>query len=121
MKIGAKVVAHGCYLVLQMAEVAVPRELFGRILDRIARLRPPDLAPMVTLDGRGAVGGTGRRDAAEVRPWGAQVESEKSPKPVAGVKRAASLAQEPDTLAFDATRAVSRLRDGDRPSSSGNV
>jgi hypothetical protein len=29
----------------QMAEVAVPRELFGRLLDRIARLRPPDLAP----------------------------------------------------------------------------
>jgi enoyl-CoA hydratase/carnithine racemase len=28
-----------------MAEVAVPRELFGRILDRIARLRPPDPAP----------------------------------------------------------------------------
>ena len=45
MKIGAKVVAHGRYLVFQMAEVAVPRELFGRILDRIGRLRPPDLAP----------------------------------------------------------------------------
>jgi len=30
---------------LQMAEVAVPRELFGRILGRIARLRPPDPAP----------------------------------------------------------------------------
>jgi len=29
----------------QMAEVAVPRELFGRILGRIARLRPPDPAP----------------------------------------------------------------------------
>ena len=28
---------------LQMAEAAVPRELFGRILDRIARLRPPDV------------------------------------------------------------------------------
>ena len=45
VKIGAKVVAHGRYLVFQMAEVAVPRELFGRILDRIGRLRPPDLAP----------------------------------------------------------------------------
>ncbi len=42
---GSKVVAHGRYLVFQMAEVAVPRELFGRLLDRIARLRPPDLAP----------------------------------------------------------------------------
>ena len=45
VKIGAKVVAHGRYLMFQMAEVAVPRELFGRILDRIARLRPPNLAP----------------------------------------------------------------------------
>ena len=44
VKIGAKVVAHGRYLVFQMAEVAVPRELFGDILTRIARLRPPDPA-----------------------------------------------------------------------------
>ncbi len=44
VKIAAKVVAHGRYLEFQMAEVAVPRELFGRILDRIARLRPPDMA-----------------------------------------------------------------------------
>jgi len=41
VKIGAKVIAHGRYLVFQMAEVAVPRELFGRLLNRIARLRPP--------------------------------------------------------------------------------
>ena len=40
IKIGAKVIAHGRYLVFQMAEVAVPRALFGRLLDRIARLRP---------------------------------------------------------------------------------
>src|SRR5262249_16206968 len=33
-KIGAKVVAHGRYLIFQMAEVAVPRELFRGILDR---------------------------------------------------------------------------------------
>ncbi len=45
VKIGAKVIAHGRYAIFQMAEVAVPRELFGRILERIARLRPPDLAP----------------------------------------------------------------------------
>jgi hypothetical protein len=37
--------AHGRYAIFQMAEVAVPRELFGGILDRIARLRPRDLAP----------------------------------------------------------------------------
>ena len=45
VKIGAKVVAHGRYLVFQMAEVAMPRELFRGILERIARLRPPDPAP----------------------------------------------------------------------------
>jgi hypothetical protein len=44
VKIGAKVVGHGRYAIFQMAEVAVPRELFGRLLDRIARLRPPDPA-----------------------------------------------------------------------------
>jgi hypothetical protein len=45
VKIGAQVISHGRYLVFQMAEVAVPRELFRGILDRIARLRPPDPAP----------------------------------------------------------------------------
>jgi hypothetical protein len=39
VKIGAKVIALGRYAIFQMAEAAVPRELFGRILDRIARLR----------------------------------------------------------------------------------
>ena len=32
MKIGAKVIAHGRYLVFQMAEVAVPRKRFRGIL-----------------------------------------------------------------------------------------
>jgi len=40
VKIGAKVVAHAKYLTFQLAEVAVPRKLFTRILKRIARLRP---------------------------------------------------------------------------------
>jgi Transposase DDE domain group 1 len=44
VKIGAKVVAHGRYIVFQMAEVAVPQELFRRILDRIDQLRAPTLA-----------------------------------------------------------------------------
>ena len=44
VKIGAKVVAHGRFLVFQMAEVAVPQELFRRLLDRIAGLRPPAVA-----------------------------------------------------------------------------
>ena len=45
VKIGAKIVSHGRYAIFQMAEVAVPRELFRAILDRIALLRPPDVVP----------------------------------------------------------------------------
>jgi hypothetical protein len=44
VKIGAKVIAHGRYAIFQMAEVAVRRELFGCLLHRIRRLRPPDPA-----------------------------------------------------------------------------
>jgi Transposase DDE domain group 1 len=40
IKIGAKVVTHAKYVVFQLAEVAVPRQLFARILRRIARLCP---------------------------------------------------------------------------------
>ncbi len=40
IKIGAKVVRHGRYVIFQMAEVAVPRELFGEILRLIDGLRP---------------------------------------------------------------------------------
>lgn len=39
VKIGAKVIAHARYTVFQMAEVAVPRDLFRRILDMIHDLR----------------------------------------------------------------------------------
>jgi hypothetical protein len=39
LKVGAKGVAHAMYLTFQLAEVAVPRKLFVRILERIARLR----------------------------------------------------------------------------------
>src|SRR3954468_9584915 len=38
VKIGAKVVTHAKYVIFQLAEVAVPRKLFGAILERIARL-----------------------------------------------------------------------------------
>jgi len=41
IKIGAKVVSHGRYVAFQMAEVAVPRNLFADILRLIAELRPP--------------------------------------------------------------------------------
>jgi len=39
IKIGAKVVRHTRKIVFQMAEVAVPRELFQTILERIGRLK----------------------------------------------------------------------------------
>ncbi|HEX4053212.1 MAG TPA: IS1380 family transposase [Tepidisphaeraceae bacterium] len=41
IKIGAKVVHHARSVVFQMAEVAVPREVFRLILARIRRLGPP--------------------------------------------------------------------------------
>jgi hypothetical protein len=41
IKIGAKVVSHGRYVMFQMAEVAVPRQMFHDILLLIARLRAP--------------------------------------------------------------------------------
>jgi hypothetical protein len=48
IKIGAKMVTHGRYVGFQMAEVAIPRNLFGDILRLIAELRPPpDPAPAV--------------------------------------------------------------------------
>ena len=39
IKIGAKVVRHSRYVVFQMAEVVVPKALFGQILELIGRLR----------------------------------------------------------------------------------
>ena len=40
VKIRARIVRHGRYVVFQLAEVAVPRGLFDNILQRINRLRP---------------------------------------------------------------------------------
>ena len=40
IKIGAKVVRHGRYMTFQLAEVAISRGLFARILGLIERLRP---------------------------------------------------------------------------------
>jgi hypothetical protein len=46
IKIGAKIVSHGRYVVFQMAEVAIPRQMFQEILRLIAELRPrPPTAP----------------------------------------------------------------------------
>jgi Transposase DDE domain group 1 len=44
IKIGAKVVSHGRYVAFQMAEVAIPRNLFADILRLIAELPPPPAA-----------------------------------------------------------------------------
>jgi Transposase DDE domain group 1 len=44
VKVGARIVRHGRYLVFQLAEVAVPRALFAAILRRIDRLRGPPVA-----------------------------------------------------------------------------
>lgn len=44
VKIGAKVVRHSASVIFQLAEVAVPRELFKEILRLIARLRAPPAA-----------------------------------------------------------------------------
>jgi hypothetical protein len=41
IKIGAKVVSHGRYVVFQMAEVAIPRNFFADVPRLIAELRPP--------------------------------------------------------------------------------
>jgi len=41
IKIGAKVVSDGRYVMFQMAEVAVPRQMFHDILRLIAQLRAP--------------------------------------------------------------------------------
>ena len=46
IKIGAKVVSHGRYVAFQMAEVAIPRNLFADILRLIAELRPPPVTPI---------------------------------------------------------------------------
>src|ERR1700740_2458073 len=41
IKIGAKIVSHGRYVAFQIAEVAIPRNLFAEILQLIAELRLP--------------------------------------------------------------------------------
>jgi hypothetical protein len=47
IKIGAKVVSHGRYVVFQTAEVAIPRNLFADILRMVAELRPPPVMSTV--------------------------------------------------------------------------
>ena len=56
IKIAAKVVAHSGNVIFQMAEVAVPRDLFSAILERIQRFGVPP--PLVR-----------RRCRADVQAW----------------------------------------------------
>jgi len=41
IKIGVKVVSHGRYVAFQLAEVAIPRQVFADVTRLIAELRPP--------------------------------------------------------------------------------
>ena len=62
VKIGAKVVSHGRYVTFQLAEVAVPRDLFRQILRLIDDLRP---RPRPGVDrGNRRQGENDRRDAS---------------------------------------------------------
>jgi hypothetical protein len=45
IKIGAKVVRHSRYVTFQLAEVAISRTLFAKILQPIGQLRPAPLPP----------------------------------------------------------------------------
>ena len=45
VKIGAKVVSHAHYVIFQMAEVAVHKQIFQAILERIGLLRIPEMVP----------------------------------------------------------------------------
>jgi Transposase DDE domain group 1 len=62
VKIGAKEVTHARYVVFQLAEVAVPRQLFAQLLERIARLCPARCRVEV-----GRAGPAGRRSSPCVR------------------------------------------------------
>ena len=63
VKIGAKVVRHGRYVTFQLAEVAVPRSLFRKILSMIGDLRRrPVPAWAETIDGTVKMTGEARSD-----------------------------------------------------------
>lgn len=51
IKTGARLVKHARYAVFQLAEAALPRAMFGSVLELINRLR----GPAATMASRGAV------------------------------------------------------------------
>jgi hypothetical protein len=62
IKIGAKVVSHGRYVAFQMAEVAIPRQIFREILRLIAELRPQPPTPHAGAGVHGLALTTDRRE-----------------------------------------------------------
>jgi hypothetical protein len=58
IKIGAKVVSHGCYVTFQIAEVAVSRQMFHEIPLLIIRLR---VLPASTCRAQGSSAGRRQR------------------------------------------------------------
>ena len=78
---------------------------------------------MLTLEGcnGGQPGVEVRPECVFAVPQSSRIALGDLPDRVAGAKTVLSLAQRPRTLAFEATRAVSRLRDEDAPVHLGNV
>jgi hypothetical protein len=58
IKIGAKVVSHGCYIIFQMAQIAMSRQMFGAILSVIARFAGAP-APAAECPGSNTTGNEG--------------------------------------------------------------
>ena len=66
VRIGARIVRHGRYLVFQLAEVAAPRALFAGILRRIDRVRGP---PMAVARRERIMAATGSQEKTMRRSW----------------------------------------------------
>ena len=93
IKIGAKVVRHSRQVVFQMAEVAVPRELFRAILQAIERLRLPAAAQWMNEKRMKTSVNTGELSSplAHEAGWNEENDAEQgggSEKPVFGAKKA---------------------------------
>jgi hypothetical protein len=100
VKIGAKVIGHGPYAIFQMAEVAVSRELFGRILETRSHA---DTRRVQRKAARGRAAPGLRPRGAAVRPDGAR----RRPGPPWRASR------RQNTLACEAATALCKPRDGD--------
>ena len=77
VKIGARIVRHGRYVVFQLAEVAVPRALFAAIMRRIDRLRPEPL-PGMSIESKERNGNA----TGEVRPRSTEAPSKVTRTPL---------------------------------------